>query len=304
MEAKMSITAKITDTSRALHVLEGLFKGITCDKMITHDEILSLKAWLDNHQNLSYIYPFSDAYEFVDRILEDGEISKSEHDEIIDFCESFEATNGPINLLTMEMRNLHGFLHGIIADQKVSVEELKALEKWMLYHDSNSGKWPFDEIYDKIQSILKDGIITKSEHDDFIEFAKGFIEQGTSNTQNDPTIFTDYWMKSDAPILKTIDSIIERNLNIIINGKSFCFTGQMKNGKRKDIQNNLSKKGGIPVDRITKTLDYLVIGALSNPCWAYSTYGRKIDSVIENKRNRVKTLIIHEDDFISKLDEQ
>ncbi len=297
----MSITAKITDTSRALHVLHGLLKGISCDNIITQSEILSLREWLENHKNLSYIYPFCDAYEFIDRILEDGEISQSEQEEIIDFCESFDATNGPIDLLTMEMRNLHGFLHGIIADQKVSTDELKALEKWMLYHDSNSGKWPFDVVYGKIQSILKDGIITKSEHDEFVEFSKGFSEQGAGDVRKDQPLFIDNWMKSDAPNLKTIDSIIDHNIEIVIQGKSFCFTGQMKNGKRKEIHEQLSAKGGIPVNSITKNLNYLVIGALSNPCWAYSTYGRKIDNVIENKRKGVSTFIIHEDDFMNQL---
>lgn len=297
----MAITAKITDSSRALHVLEGLLKGISCDKKINQEELSSLKLWLDNHKNFSYIYPFCDCYEFIERVMEDGEITQGEHDEIIDFCESFLALNGPIDLLTMEMRNLHGFLHGIIADQKISFEELKALEKWMIYHDANSGKWPFDEIYDIIQEILKDGVITKSEHDKFLQFASGFIEKDVFNVPRDPTIFTNYWMKSDAPILKTIDSIIDRDANIVIAGRSFCLTGQMKHGKRKDFQMNLSTKGGIPVERITKTTDYLVIGALSNPCWAYSTYGRKIDSVMKNKRNGVHTKIIHEDDFVNEL---
>jgi len=75
----------------------------------------------------------------------------------------------------------------------------------------------------------------------------------------------------------------------------------MKNGRRKDIQDIVISKGGIPVERVTKTLDYLVIGALSNPCWAYSTYGRKIDSAMSMNRNGASIAIVHEDDVMRML---
>ena len=43
------------------------------------------------------------------------------------------------------------------------------------------------------------------------------------------------------------------------------------------------KLDGIPKNNAVAQLDYLVVGAQSSPCWAYSTYGRKIEAVIENR---------------------
>lgn len=61
------------------------------------------------------------------------------------------------------------------------------------------------------------------------------------------------------------------------------------------------KLDGIPKNNAVTQLDYLVVGAQSSPCWAYSTYGRKIEAVIENREKRgAETVILHEDDFIEQ----
>ncbi len=297
----MAITAKMTDASRAIHVLEGLLKGIVADKEINDQEIDALKKWLDNHKNFSYIYPFCEAYEFINRIYEDGVIDKSEKEELIDFCEQFQATEGPIDIATKEIRNLHGFLHGIICDNKINTLELEALKRWLSYHSSLIDKWPFNECYKLIRNILKDGMITQKEKDDFILFAKGFVEDRADNQYKDPSMFVGYWMESDAPVLKTIDVIIDRDVEIITTDKHFCFTGQMKHGTRKDIQSLLISRGGIAVNNVSMKLDYLVIGALSNPCWAYSTYGRKIENVMNLREEGKYIPILHEDDFYNVL---
>ena len=44
-------------------------------------------------------------------------------------------------------------------------------------------------------------------------------------------------------------------------------------------------------------LDYLVIGANGNECWAYSAYGRKVEQAIELRKSGSRLTIIHEFDF-------
>jgi NAD-dependent DNA ligase len=298
----MAITAKITDISRALHVLDGILMGIGADKIINEQEVKALKEWLENHKNLIDVCPFSELYEITSRILENKRIDKADHDELLDFCRNFRSSNGPIDIMTMEMRNLHGFLFGIIADNRISKEELEALRKWMGFHSSNSSKWPFNELDSLIENVLADGIITEEEQQAILSFARGFIEQSVSSDfEKDNTLYNKPWLISNAPTLQTIDQIVERDVKILIIKKTFCFTGQMKAGTRKEVENLLRDKGGFPVDTINKHTDYLVIGALSNPCWAYSTYGRKIELVMNNKETGGITTILHEDDFICAL---
>ncbi len=297
----MAITGKITEASRAIHTLEGLLKGIAADREINIKEIESLKTWLDNHKNFSHIYPFSEAYTFIDGILEDGIIDQYEKEEIIDFCDQFQALEGPIDQMTKEMRNLHGFLHGIVCDREINTLELEALKKWLTYHNSNIGLWPYSECYDLVRNILKDGKITEKEKEDFISFAKCFAEEKSDNQAKDSSMFVDYWMNTNAPVLKTIDRIVDKDIDIIIHRKHFCLTGQMKYGTRKDIQSLLVLKGGFVANSVIKGLNYLVVGALSNPCWIYSTYGRKIEKVMRLRNDGIYIPIINEDDFYNTL---
>lgn len=294
----MAITAKITDASRAIHVLEGILKGISCDNKVNDKELSSLKTWLDMHKSFSYIFPFCDIYEFIERIYADKHVSESEKIELIDFCNSFQALNGPIDMLTMEMRNLHGFVQGICSDGTVSKDELKGLEKWMIYHESNRNNWPFNEIYSAVERILKDGIVSKAEQKEFLELAQSFYSTEAIEHRKDQSMFIESWMQSSSPTVKTIDQIIAKNPSIQIPDNTFCFTGQMKSGTRRLVERMLLDKGGIPVDDVTHQTNYLVVGALSNPCWTYSTYGRKIEKVMNKCTD---TEIIGELDFMEAL---
>jgi len=61
--------------------------------------------------------------------------------------------------------------------------------------------------------------------------------------------------------------------------------------------------GGIAHKSIVKGLDYLVIGAQASPAWVYSTYGRKIESVMQKKKNDEScgTQIVNEYDLVCAI---
>lgn len=46
----------------------------------------------------------------------------------------------------------------------------------------------------------------------------------------------------------------------------------------------VTRLGGRPVEHVSEKLDYLVIGANSNPCWVYASYGRKVEAVMALRR--------------------
>jgi NAD-dependent DNA ligase len=141
-------------------------------------------------------------------------------------------------------------------------------------------------------------MISREEQKEFIDFCSQFEEEIVTTHGKDGTMTNGRWMISEAPLLKTIDMIIDRSAAIIIPDRTFCLTGTMKNGKRKSVLSQLTAKGGKYNDNVTHSTDYLVIGALSNPCWAYSTYGRKIEKIMNGS---MKAAIVHEDDFMQAL---
>ena len=59
----------------------------------------------------------------------------------------------------------------------------------------------------------------------------------------------------------------------------------------------VGKLGGEVITSVTKQVTYLVIGADGNPCWAYACYGRKVEKAVELRKQGIRILIIHENDF-------
>ena len=102
---------------------------------------------------------------------------------------------------------------------------------------------------------------------------------------------------SRAPVYSTLDGVCDSR-PVVISGRTFCFTGQAKSGNRADLHRLVIDRGGFPAERVTPGLHYLVIGGLSNPAWAFATYGRKVQAVIDARKRGWETLIVREQDFL------
>ena len=297
----MGISAEVTNESRALQVLEGFLMGISSDSKINDREMEALKAWLENHIDLKDSYPFAELYELIVQAVEAKSFENSVKDELIDFCMNFESPRGPVDCFTSEMRKLHGFIHGIVADGIIKEDELLTLRRWMTVHDSNKDRWPFREIHSLITQVLADGRISRSEHSQMMKFCGNFIEEKADSHLYDDSLYLNRFMESGAPVLKTIDEIIDRDARIDIEGRNFVFTGQMRCGKRRVIEELLENLGGITRSIVNKKTDYIVIGTLSNRCWAYSTYGRKIEKAMELNFNGAHIVFLDEDELLNVL---
>ncbi len=291
--------AMINDFEKAEKTLHGLLLGIRADNKIEVIELNKIKEWLKLHKNLSHVLPFCEVYEMIERVLDDGIIDEYEHDEIMQYIENYDSENSPYDDLKEEMRCLHGFIQGVGINKIINATELGALKNWMIYHESVIDKWPFNELYQLINNILADGIVTKEEQEQFLNFINDFTEKKAQNIK-DESVFVNKWMATNAPTVETIKSVVNKNCNIDIKGKTVCITGVMK-VKRALVFDIVTERGGIPKKDVTLNLDYLVIGALSNPCWQYTTYGRKIETAMQYNHHGSKINIVSENDFLVAL---
>ena len=81
--------------------------------------------------------------------------------------------------------------------------------------------------------------------------------------------------------------------------KTFCFTGEFANGiKRKVLEEEIKKCGGLFLKSVNRELDYLVIGEKGSQNWKYGKYGGKIENA-----KKLKVIMILEDDFMDVLGE-
>ena len=51
------------------------------------------------------------------------------------------------------------------------------------------------------------------------------------------------------------------------------------------------------MNSVSAKLDYLIIGADGNPCWAYACYGRKVEKAVDLRKTGSRLLLVHENDF-------
>ncbi|MFC1588252.1 BRCT domain-containing protein [Planctomycetota bacterium] len=300
---EQAITGKITDISRALHVISGLLKGFAADQKISPKEIIELRDWLNNHKNQLDVSPFSDLYDFIQEATETGEIDSGVHDELLDFCEMWESGSGPIDVITRQIRTLHGFLHGIAADGVVDDKEVACLINWIEDNSYCHEHWPFNELKSMLSRILEDGFVDNDERQELLDFCVLFAEKKADSTwdRHDAALPNTSWAKTEAPTLQTIQDICKNSPEIEFPNKAFCFTGKLKAGKRADMHKLVVEQNGIIKKGVVTTLNFLVIGAASNPLWAYSTYGRKIEKAISIQEKGYPLQIVQESDFLNAL---
>jgi NAD-dependent DNA ligase len=81
----------------------------------------------------------------------------------------------------------------------------------------------------------------------------------------------------------------------------FCFTGASSKFTRTEFTALVNRLGGEAVNGVSAKLNYLVIGADGNPCWAYACYGRKVEKAVELRKQGKRIVIVHENDFHDAL---
>ena len=81
LQSAIKIYLDVVSTSSitlATQILDGILKGITIDGEITEEECKNLRQWLYDNIYLSNHYPFDKAISLVDKVLEDGIVTKEE----------------------------------------------------------------------------------------------------------------------------------------------------------------------------------------------------------------------------------
>lgn len=180
-----------------------------------------------------------------------------------------------------------GIAKGLVADNVLNESEADFLVAW-LEHNSHLTCWPFNVLQNRIGIMLEDGVIDAEEREELLALLKSLIGENLI-AENIASFST------TLPLTKPIPEVI-------VDGSTFCFTGKFAYGLRKDCEKAVEEQGGIVLDRVTKGLDYLVIGLMGNEDWAHSSFGRKIQRAMEyNERNETEIAIIGEDTWTNAL---
>lgn len=274
---------------KAIHTLEGIVSGITADGKTTSVELAELIRWVGEHQQFSQKQPFKEVILRINEAVADNHLDDEERADLLYLCRKFTTENSYFDSVTSDMQRLHGYIRGISSDGKIGVAELRSLQEWLDSHENLKGVWPYDELEAILITVLKDGKIDATEQGQLLSFFSEF-----SSTFGHRAIEL-----TEAPIDKNllIKGVCAVCPEMEFENRKICFTGTSKRMPRRKLVELILDKGAIFSKSVTKDLDYLIVGADGNPCWAFSCYGRKVEEAVSLRKRGASLMIVHEYDF-------
>lgn len=285
-----------SEINKAVNLLDGLLTGLNIDNTINALEIEELNAWCEKYLVCIKKHPFNEIIPFIRSITEDGMITEEEMHDLKWVINQIQSENKYYDVITNDIQKLLGILHGILADNIITDEEIILLKNWLLDNEQLIGVYPFDEFESLLVGIMEDGVISDQERAYLKVFIAQFIDK--NETKN---IDIDEIERLKKEI--TITGICTINPNIEFLEKEFSFTGISKNMSREEFANKIISLGGVFNNNVSKKTNYLIIGNEVNPCWAYSCYGRKVEKAIELRKAGNRISIVSEIDYLDSIAE-
>ena len=286
---------------RAVKRLNSLMTEIPADTMVTDAEIYHLSQWLAMYRYMKQSEPFGSIVQMVENILLDGFIEKNDREDVLELCWAFNNESMICRYTASAVIMLQSVLKGILEDNPIRENEAIELKCWLAMHEIVKNCWPFSDLWKPVRRILSDGALEENEKDELNDFLTGFTALKTDDRQIHDGCCCEACMQKSTPVLLPFPALCDRESKIVFNNRTFCFTGKAVTGPYKELHALVESVNGIPAVSIGKDLDYLVIGAHSCACWAYSTYGRTIEKAIELQKGGAALTMLHEDDFVGQL---
>jgi NAD-dependent DNA ligase len=188
---------------------------------------------------------------------------------------------------TKAAQTLLGICSGLMADATLNNNEIIYLQTWLTEHKNIVSFWPGSAIYSRINEVMADGIVTDEERTDLIKMLS--------------EISGNYFYETGAAIAEAPVLPLDDDPSIFFNHMTFCFTGEFMYGTRANCERVVLRLGAMPIDNVTKKLNYLVIGSRISPMWANTTYGRKIEKAVGYRDGGIELAIISEQQWFQAI---
>ena len=88
---------------------------------------------------------------------------------------------------------------------------------------------------------------------------------------------------------------------VIFEGQSFVFGGEMAYGPIHACEREVRERGGLCERTVNRRTDYIVIGGFAAADWAQTDFGHLIDDVVQYKERGVPIAVITEDHWVNAL---
>ena len=192
-------------------------------------------------------------------------------------------------LQTRQMNTLIGISKGIISDGVVNQKEAEFLLNWLYVNEATIAENPtLHDFTILMEFMLEDGRLDANEAENLKDVLQRHFAGETP---------------AEGELMKPVLPLDDPQPPVVFEGRSFLVTGKT-NHDRSELYNAVIILGGNVLNRVTRKLDYLVIGPYASALWKGETWGNKIETAIKYKAKYGRPTIISEDHFMGELGEE
>lgn len=164
-----------------------------------------------------------------------------------------------------------GICKGLICDGVLVKTEADFLKAWMEQNPDAVKRFPGSVLYDRLQRIYRDNVVTDEEREDLKQLLQRLTGEDDSEVEIGQRQSTKLAFDDPQP-------------DILFPEKSFCFTGKFVSGTRSWCEQEAARRGGTAHDKPRVDTNFLVIGVIASRDWAHTSFGRKIETALHYRQ--------------------
>ena len=260
-------------TIKNLNILYNILLGFIADGEIQDEEKDFLEKWRNDHSHERGVLLLRPVISAVDDALSDNVLTFEEVLALIQVIEKVGTLTNKYLIETIDTQLVLGICNGIIADGKITDEEVRLLLHTLQEHSKAEVSADWKVCFSWVESILNSG---RSLSSDMLDEIRRHIEDFIScpSVDNLPVDFID---------------------------SQFVLSGQFALGKKKDVGQLIADRGGTTADSVSRKTRYVVVGGTRSILWKYDNYGSKVQKAKNLKESGQTIDIISEHNLSAAL---
>ena len=185
------------------------------------------------------------------------------------------------------MAEMVGLVRGVVADGVVSSDEATRLAEWTRANPEPASRWPANILARRLGRIFADGRLDGRERDRLATLLDHLA-------RNPEGIGRGFPLATDLPITRP-------EPDIVFEGQTFVFAGELAYGPTRACEREVLELGGTCERTVNRRTDYIVIGALAAADWSQADFGAHVDEVAQYRSRGVPIAVITEERGASAL---
>lgn len=184
-----------------------------------------------------------------------------------------------------QIDELVGLARGLVADGKVTQEEVEYLRSWLAASVDVAAEPLIAKLFRRVNEILADRIVDAEEASELFDTLKAFT--GKDIALGESLRATTLPLCDPAPTLTFV-------------GQRYCFTGSFLYGRRRECEAAVESRGA-KTGGIAQSTTVMVIGTYATDSWKHSAFGNKILLACEFREKGLPISIVSEDHWVKSL---